>query len=41
MATHSSILAWEFQWTEEPGGFLSMGFAKKSEKTQQLHNNNG
>ena len=20
MATHSSILAWEFLWTEEPGG---------------------
>ena len=20
MATHSSILAWEIQWTEEPGG---------------------
>ena len=20
MATHSSILAWEFPWTEEPGG---------------------
>ena len=25
MATHSSILAWEFQWTEEPGGIQSMG----------------
>ena len=21
MATHSSILAWEIPWTEEPGGF--------------------
>ena len=20
MATHSSILAWKFPWTEEPGG---------------------
>ena len=20
MATHSSVLAWEVQWTEEPGG---------------------
>ena len=20
MATHSSILAWEIRWTEEPGG---------------------
>ena len=24
MATHSSILAWEFPRTEEPGGLLSM-----------------
>ena len=23
MATHSSILAWEIPWTEEPGGLLS------------------
>ena len=22
MATHSSILAWEIPWTEEPGGML-------------------
>ena len=26
VATHSSILAWEFPWTEEPGGPQSMGF---------------
>ena len=25
MATYSSILAWEFPWTEEPGGPQSMG----------------
>ena len=25
MATHSSILAWETPWTEEPGGPQSMG----------------
>ena len=25
MATHSSILAWKIQWTEEPGGLQSMG----------------
>ena len=25
MATYSSILAWETQWTEEPGGAQSMG----------------
>ena len=25
MATHSSILAWEVPWTEEPGRLRSMG----------------
>ena len=25
MATHSSILAWEIPWIEEPGRLLSMG----------------
>ena len=25
MATQSSILAWEFPWTEEAGGLQSMG----------------
>ena len=25
MATPSSILAWRFPWTEEPGGLPSMG----------------
>ena len=25
MPTHSSILAWEISWTEEPGGLQSMG----------------
>ena len=25
MATHSSILAWKFPWTEEPDGLQSMG----------------
>ena len=25
MATHSSILAWEIPWREEPGGPQSMG----------------
>ena len=27
-ATHSSILAWRSPWTEEPGGFQSMGSQK-------------
>ena len=25
MALHSSTLAWEIPWTEEPGGLQSMG----------------
>ena len=25
MATHSSILAWEIPWTEEPGGLQAIG----------------
>ena len=28
MATHSSILAWEIPWTEEPGGLQSIGLQK-------------
>ena len=28
MATHSNILAWEFPWTEEPGGLQSIGLQK-------------
>ena len=27
-ATHSSILAWEVSWTEEPGGLQLMGLQK-------------
>ena len=33
MATHSSILAWEILWTEEPGGLQSMG-GKGSDMTE-------
>ena len=25
IATHSSVLAWEIPWTEEPDGLQSMG----------------
>ena len=32
MATHSSILAWEIPWTEEPGGLQSK-VHKKSDAT--------
>ena len=28
MATHSSILAWETPWTEEPGGLQSTGWKR-------------
>ena len=28
MATHSSILAWEILWTEEPGRLQSMGLQR-------------
>ena len=34
MVTHSSILAWRIQWTEEPGGLVH-GVAK-SDMTEQL-----
>ena len=28
MATHSSMLAWEILWTEEPDGLQSMGLQR-------------
>ena len=44
MATHSSILAWEIPWTEEPGGLQSMGsqrvghnLATKQQQTQATY----
>ena len=30
MMTHSSILAWEIPWTEEPGGLQSTGSQRDS-----------
>ena len=36
MATHSSILAWEISWKEEPGGLQSMG-SQESDMTWQLN----
>ena len=36
MATHSSILAWEIRWTEEPGGLQSMG-SEESDMTELTH----
>ena len=35
MTTHSSILAWEILWTEEPGRLQSMSH-KESDTTAQL-----
>ena len=35
MATYASILAWRIPWTEEPGGFQTMGH-KESDMTKQL-----
>ena len=28
MATHFSVLAWRIPWTEEPGGWQSMGLQR-------------
>ena len=40
MAIHSSILAWEILWTEEPGGlYIVHGVAKELDVTEQLSNN--
>ena len=41
MATHSSILAWEIPWTEDPGGLQSMGSRKVGHDwaTQQQQQN--
>ena len=36
MATHTSILAWEIPWTEEPGGLQSMR-SQESDTTQLLN----
>ena len=30
MITHSSTIAWEIEWTEEPGGLQSMGLRRVS-----------
>ena len=35
MATHSSILAWEISWTEEPGGQQSTGLQRV--KHEHMH----
>ena len=40
MATHSSILAWEIPWAEEPGELQSKGVAKELDAAQLLNHNN-
>ena len=35
MATHSSILAWEILWTEEPGGLQCTGL-QELDRTERL-----
>ena len=35
MATHSSILAWEISWTEEPGGIQSMALQSQTHLATQ------
>ena len=37
MTTHSSILAWEIPWTEEPGRLYSPWGLKESDRTWQLN----
>ena len=34
MATHSSILAWEIPWTEDPGGLQSTRGHKESDMAE-------
>ena len=38
MATHSSILALEISWTEEPGWLQSMGLQKNQTWLKRLNN---
>ena len=36
METHSSILAWEIPWAEEPGGLVFVGVTKSQTGLMQL-----
>ena len=38
MATHSSILAWEIPWMEEPGGLQPVGSQRVGVTTERLNN---
>ena len=37
MATHSSVLAWEIPWTEEPGGLQSIWSQKSWTRLSAWH----
>ena len=37
MATHFSILAWRIPWTEEPGGFQSIGLQRVRHESVTKH----
>ena len=37
VTTHSSILAWEIPWTEEPGGLQSMGSQRVGHNLETEH----
>ena len=37
MATHSSILAWEIPWTEEPGRATVHRVSKESDTTEHTY----
>ena len=37
MTTPSSILAWRFPWTEEPGGLQSMGLQRVGHECAHTH----
>ena len=37
MATHSSILAWEIPWTEEPGGLQPVGSQEVEHDWAHVH----
>ena len=39
--THSSVLAWETPWTEEPGGLQSIGLQKARQGLETEHKEHG
>ena len=41
MATHSNILAWKIQWTEEPGGLEFMGSQRVGHDLATKNNKHG